>query len=58
MHLAIATVSEMDFLLTWNHKHLANATLRKRVAEIVQREGYKKVVICTPSELLTHVTQW
>lgn len=39
LHLAIATVHEMDYLLTWNHKHLANAVLYKRVTNIIERRG-------------------
>ena len=52
LHIAIATVNRMDFLLTWNHKHLANATLRRAVSSITQDNGYVPIVICTPDELM------
>lgn len=50
-HIAIATVHQMDYLLTWNLKHIANAQVRKLVARIFQAEGYESPEICTPEEL-------
>jgi hypothetical protein len=51
-HIAIATVSQMDYLLTWNCKHLANAQIIRRVAVTCNQEGYNMPVICTPEELM------
>ncbi len=51
-HIAIATVNGMDYLLTWNCKHLANAQVVRRVAVVCNREGYDMPVICTPEELM------
>jgi hypothetical protein len=42
----------MDYLLTWNCKHLANAQVVRRVAAVCNREGYDMPVICTPEELM------
>jgi hypothetical protein len=42
----------MDYLLTWNCKHLANAQIIRRVAVVCNREGYDMPVICTPEELM------
>ena len=50
-HIAIATVHQMDYLLTWNLKHIANAHIRKLVERIFRAEGYDSPVICTPEEL-------
>ena len=50
-HIAIATVQGMDFLLTWNMKHLANAAMRNAIASICQSHSYAPPVICTPEEL-------
>jgi hypothetical protein len=50
-HIAIATVHQMDYLLTWNMKHIANAHVRKMVTRIFQAEGHSSPVICTPEEL-------
>ena len=51
-HIAIATAHGMDYLLTWNCKHIANATLRSRIFSICEKAGYQPPVICTPEELL------
>ncbi|MDX8399784.1 MAG: type II toxin-antitoxin system VapC family toxin [Gallionellaceae bacterium] len=51
-HIAIATVHGMDFLLTWNCKHIANATMRSKILSICEKAGYQPSVICTPEELL------
>ncbi|MEK7676549.1 MAG: type II toxin-antitoxin system VapC family toxin [Verrucomicrobiota bacterium] len=52
LHVAISSVSKMDYLLTWNCRHLANATLFKRVAAICQAAGHDCPIICTPEELM------
>jgi hypothetical protein len=51
-HIAIATVHGIDYLMTWNCVHLANATITKTVARICRQEGFECPVICTPEELL------
>jgi len=51
-HVAIATVHHVDYLLTWNCKHIANPRVRKAVGEISRSLGYSEVGICTPEELL------
>ena len=52
LHIAIATVNGMDYLLTWNCTHIANATLRGRIEMVCRDCGYEPPVICTPEELL------
>jgi hypothetical protein len=52
LHIAIATVHGMDYLLTWNCKHIANAEMQTTVAAISRASGYEPPVICTPEELL------
>ncbi len=51
-HVAVAAVHNVDFLLTWNCKHLANAQIAKRIALVCQRLGYRMPIICTPEELM------
>ncbi|HSG41216.1 MAG TPA: type II toxin-antitoxin system VapC family toxin [Thermoanaerobaculia bacterium] len=51
-HIAIATVHGMDYLLTWNCKHIANAQLEKGIGAICRAAGYEPPVICTPEELM------
>ena len=51
-HIAIATTSGMDYLLTWNLKHIANAVIRGRIEALCRLEGYEPPIICTPEELM------
>jgi hypothetical protein len=51
-HIAVAAVNEMDYLLTWNCRHLANAQLIRRVSVICNMKGFNMPVICTPEELM------
>ena len=52
LHIAIATVNGIDYLLTWNCKHLANAARRQKIEALVDEAGYACPVICTPEELM------
>lgn len=51
-HIAIATVFGVDYLLTWNCRHIANPHILKKLAEIAESQGYELPVVCTPIELL------
>jgi hypothetical protein len=42
----------MDFLLTWNCRHIANAAIVEKLRAICEREGFPAPVICTPHELM------
>lgn len=52
LRIAVATVNGMDYLLTWNLKHLANATVRNAISTTCRAHGYEPPIICTPEELL------
>ncbi len=52
LHLAIAAVNGVDFLLTWNCRHLANAALRHRIEYLCHEAGFQPPMICTPWELM------
>lgn len=52
LHIAIAAVNGIDYLLTWNCKHLANAAHRQKTEALVEAAGYVCPVICTPEELM------
>ena len=51
-HVAVATVNGLDYLLTWNLSHIANATLRNKFERLIRLEGYEMPIICTPEELM------
>lgn len=52
LHIAVATVNGMDYLLTWNFKHIANAAMRANVELVCRLNGYEPPVICSPMELM------
>ena len=52
LHIAVATVHGIDYLLTWNCKHIANAEMQVKVAAVCRENGFEPPVICTPEELL------
>ena len=51
LHIAVAAVQGIPYLLTWNCRHLANATIRPLIEAVCAAKGYKAPVICTPEEL-------
>ena len=52
LHIAVAVTNGVEYLLTWNHKHLANAAMRASIEDICRSNGYEPAIICTPEELL------
>jgi predicted nucleic acid-binding protein len=52
LHIAEASVNNMNYLLTWNCTHIANATLRTRIEQICRLQGYEPAIVCTPQEML------
>lgn len=51
-HIAVAAVHAVDYLLTWNCKHLANAQIARRIALVCEKAGHRMPIICTPEELM------
>ena len=51
-HIAVAAIHRVDYLLTWNCKHIANAEMQKSIREICRKAGFEALIICTPEELL------
>jgi hypothetical protein len=51
-HIAVAAVNAMDFLLTWNMRHIANAFMRRDIDALCRQSGFEPPVICTPDTLL------
>lgn len=51
VHIAAATVHGMDYLLTWNFKHIANPHVRKMAERIFQQAGYEIPLIVSPEEV-------
>lgn len=51
LHIALAAVHGMDFLLTWNFRHINNAEAKARIGAAIEALGYECPVICSPEEL-------
>lgn len=52
LHIAIAARHGIDYLLTWNCAHIANAELRPRIEHACIAHGYTPPILCTPEELI------
>jgi len=52
LHVATAATNQIDYLLTWNCKHIANSTLQSRIAAACRSAGRTAPVLCTPSTFL------
>lgn len=52
LHIAVAATTGMDYLLTWNCKHIANAFMIPRVNSVIRSSGFEPPLIYTPQELL------
>lgn len=52
LHISTAAVHGIEYLLTWNCKHIANASLRPRIEAVCRNAGYEPPTICTPQELM------
>jgi len=55
LHVAIAAFGGVDYLLTWNCPHIADAALRGRLEATCRAMGVEPPVICTPEELTEEV---
>lgn len=52
LHVAASAVNGMEYLLTLNCKHIANATLQRRIIQVCESAGLVAPVICTPQEIM------
>lgn len=52
LHIALASFHGIDYLVTWNFKHIANPFLHDRLRGMVIRAGFTMPVMCSPEELL------
>ena len=52
LHIAIATAHGVDYLVTWNCRHIANPEIQRGIASYLEQTGAVLPFICTPEELL------
>ena len=51
LHIAVVAVEKIEFLATWNFKHIANAKMQVKIEQAIRAEGYEPSHICTLEEL-------
>ncbi len=54
VHIAVASVHEMNYIVTWNFKHIANPYTRDRMRQVVADAGFRLPVMCSPEELIQY----
>jgi hypothetical protein len=54
IHIAVTSVHRVEFLVTWNFKHIANPFLRKRIRDLITKRGFQMPTMCSPEELLDY----
>jgi hypothetical protein len=52
LHIAVAVANGLDYLLTWNCTHIANAAIRDKIDLVCRDNGFIPPIICTPIELM------
>ena len=52
LHICTAAFHRLDYLLTWNCAHIANARTIPRIRNILSELGYDLPVVCTPEEMI------
>jgi predicted nucleic acid-binding protein len=52
LHIALATIHGMDYLLTWNCRHIANMEIQRNISHHLESIGLLLPIMCTPEELL------
>lgn len=52
VHIAVASANGIDYLVTWNFKHIANPFIRGRLRKAVGDAGFELPIMCSPDELL------
>ena len=51
-HIAIAAFHNIEYLATWNYKHIVNVYKRQHIEQICRDKGFQPAMICTPAELI------
>ena len=51
-HIAIAAVYNIEYLATWNYKHIVNVHKRQHIEQVCRNNGFRPAIICTPAVLI------
>lgn len=52
LHISVASFHGIEFLLTWNCTHIANARLLPRIRRFMTDRNYVLPEVCTPEEMI------
>ena len=52
IHIAVAAINHLEYLVTWNLTHIANVAVRGKIEQTCRGAGLQAPIICTPEELL------
>ena len=52
LHIAVASVHGINYLLSWNCRHIANAEMQEVIGKVCEKNGCRRPIICIPEELL------
>lgn len=52
LHISLACMGGMDFLLTWNFRHINNAITKSSIVREIEKHGFEAPEICSPEELM------
>jgi hypothetical protein len=51
VHIALSSVHGLEYLLTWNCRHISNAVFRPRIEAVCRAAGFEPPLICSPDQL-------
>ena len=51
LHIALAAINGIDYLATWNFKHIMNPSTQHLIDAVCRNAGIESAVICTPEQL-------
>ncbi len=54
-HIAVATVHNIEYLVSWNHKHIVNEHKREQIKRVCREAGFNPTILCTPIELMEDI---
>jgi len=54
IHIAVACIHKMDYLVTWNFKHIANPFTQEQLSNVVREAGFRLPIMCNPEELIQY----
>ena len=54
LHIALATIAEVDVLVSWNFKHIVRLDKIRLFNAVNLEQGYKPLAIYSPREVISH----